>query len=107
MLYDMYGAACRQGVELWGLTIQNESENPGPWEACVYTPSSQVRVENERRRACVYRNMCPKVCVCKWVCLCVWLSVDVGTSAGDSQAVHRSRKVSTHRMLFRGHLYQE
>ncbi|CAN0251052.1 unnamed protein product, partial [Ectocarpus fasciculatus] len=32
-----------QGVDLWGLTIQNESENPGPWEACVYTPSSQVR----------------------------------------------------------------
>ncbi|CAN0411001.1 unnamed protein product, partial [Ectocarpus sp. 13 AM-2016] len=31
----------RQGVDLWGLTIQNESENPGPWEACVYTPSSQ------------------------------------------------------------------
>lgn len=33
----------RQGVDMWGLTIQNESENLGPWEACVYTPSSQVR----------------------------------------------------------------
>lgn len=32
-----------QGVDMWGLTIQNESENKGPWEACVYTPSSQVR----------------------------------------------------------------
>ncbi|CBN79893.1 Glucosylceramidase, family GH30 [Ectocarpus siliculosus] len=32
-----------QGVDLWGLTIQNESENPGPWEACVYTPSSQAK----------------------------------------------------------------
>eukprot|EP00903_Cladosiphon_okamuranus_P018045 g16606.t1 len=31
-----------QGVELWGLTIQNESENGGPWEACIYTPSSQA-----------------------------------------------------------------
>ncbi|CAN0049475.1 unnamed protein product, partial [Laminaria digitata] len=27
---------------MWGLTIQNESENLGPWEACVYTPSSQA-----------------------------------------------------------------
>ncbi|CAN0206041.1 unnamed protein product, partial [Ectocarpus sp. 4 AP-2014] len=33
----------RQGVDLWGLTIQNESENPGPWEACIYTPSSQAK----------------------------------------------------------------
>ncbi|CAM9842799.1 unnamed protein product, partial [Ascophyllum nodosum] len=31
-----------QGIDMWGLTVQNESENPGPWEACVYTPSAQA-----------------------------------------------------------------
>ncbi|KAG5187979.1 Glucosylceramidase, family GH30 [Tribonema minus] len=28
------------GVDMWGVTIQNEPENPGPWEACVYNASS-------------------------------------------------------------------
>ncbi|CAN0387740.1 unnamed protein product, partial [Hapterophycus canaliculatus] len=32
-----------QGIDLWGLTIQNESENQGPWEACYYTAAAQVR----------------------------------------------------------------
>ncbi|CAM9715173.1 unnamed protein product, partial [Phaeothamnion confervicola] len=28
------------GLPIWGLTVQNEPENPGPWEACVYNPAS-------------------------------------------------------------------
>ncbi|CAM9330142.1 unnamed protein product [Chrysoparadoxa australica] len=24
-----------KGIDIWGLTVQNEPENPGPWEACV------------------------------------------------------------------------
>lgn len=39
-----------QGIDIWGVTVQNESENPGPWEACVYTPTSQVGFSGRRRR---------------------------------------------------------
>ena len=31
------------GVELWGLSIQNEPENNPPWEGCIYDATGQVR----------------------------------------------------------------
>lgn len=31
-----------QGVALWGLTPQNEPENPAGWEACVYTAQEEA-----------------------------------------------------------------
>jgi len=30
-----------EGVNVWGITIQNESEFAAPWEACVYSPENQ------------------------------------------------------------------
>lgn len=30
------------GVDLWGVTVQNEPEFAAQWEACVYTPESQT-----------------------------------------------------------------
>ncbi|CAM9603532.1 unnamed protein product, partial [Discosporangium mesarthrocarpum] len=35
-------AYARYGIDLWGLTVQNEPENPGPWEACVYNASTEA-----------------------------------------------------------------
>ncbi|CAM9843061.1 unnamed protein product [Ascophyllum nodosum] len=32
----------KQGIDMWGLTVQNESESTGPWEACAYTASAQA-----------------------------------------------------------------
>jgi len=31
-----------RGVDLWGVTVQNEPEFAAPWEACVYTPEFQT-----------------------------------------------------------------
>ncbi|CAJ1946768.1 unnamed protein product [Cylindrotheca closterium] len=30
------------GIDLWGITVQNEPEFPAPWEACAYTPEAQA-----------------------------------------------------------------
>lgn len=30
------------GIPFWGLTIQNEPENAGVWDSCVYTPEEEV-----------------------------------------------------------------
>ncbi|CAM9698451.1 unnamed protein product, partial [Choristocarpus tenellus] len=35
-------AYSQHGIDLWGLTVQNEPENPGPWEACVFNASFEV-----------------------------------------------------------------
>lgn len=53
VLTDVLRVYVLQGVDLWGLTIQNESENPGPWEACVYSPSSQVKQRKRDLGKCV------------------------------------------------------
>jgi glucosylceramidase len=37
-LSDFVHAYRSRGVNLWGLTIQNEPENNGRWESCVFTP---------------------------------------------------------------------
>lgn len=31
-----------RGVDLWGVTVQNEPEFAAPWEACAYTPEFQA-----------------------------------------------------------------
>lgn len=30
-----------QGIPIWAITVQNEPENPAPWEACVMTPEEE------------------------------------------------------------------
>jgi len=37
-----FDAYSQYGVPFWGLTIQNEPENAGAWESCVYTPQEEV-----------------------------------------------------------------
>jgi glucosylceramidase len=42
LFYSKFINAYKQeGVDIWGLTIQNESEFAAPWEACVYNPTQQ------------------------------------------------------------------
>lgn len=31
----------KQGIPLWGMTVQNEPEYAAPWEACVYSPEEE------------------------------------------------------------------
>jgi len=30
-----------EGIDIWGITVQNEPENAAPWEACVYNPEQE------------------------------------------------------------------
>jgi len=32
----------KNGIPIWGITIQNEPEFAAPWEACTYTPTEQM-----------------------------------------------------------------
>jgi glucosylceramidase len=31
-----------EGIDFWGLTVQNEPEFAAPWEACVYNPQQEA-----------------------------------------------------------------
>ncbi len=42
LFYSKFISAYKsEGIDIWGMTIQNESEFAAPWEACVYTPEGQ------------------------------------------------------------------
>ena len=44
LYYEKWLAVYRSfGVELWGLSVQNEPENNPPWEGCIYSADGQVR----------------------------------------------------------------
>eukprot|EP00937_MAST-01D_sp_MAST-1D-sp2_P005322 g5322.t1 len=46
-LRDWVSAFKAKGVDLWGITVQNEAEFAAPWEACVYNASFQARFIGE------------------------------------------------------------
>ena len=42
LFFDKFITAyANQGVDLYGVTIQNEPEFPAPWDACAYDPTSE------------------------------------------------------------------